>query len=291
MLSRIIGQRVKLRSQLAPGLAPIRCDRSQLDQVILNLCLNARDAMPEGGLLVLSTRNEVISGRSGVRGDISNGQYVVLSVSDTGIGMDEEVRSRLFEPFFTTKHSTEGTGLGLPTVFGIVTQANGRITVESSPGEGATFTVHFPAADRDPPPASGMVHSNAAATRPEPPGKPVILLAEDEESVRGALAKLLRSAGFEVLLARDGGEALEVASGQQGEIALLLSDVIMPGMGGLELAERFSALYPHTRMILMSGYGHDPELRKKASAAHIEFVAKPFDVPDLLRMVRELTAP
>jgi PAS domain S-box-containing protein len=281
LLGRLIGEDILLELDLRPGLGRVRADPNQLQQVILNLAVNARDAMPRGGRLALSTADAVLDERTaGVR----PGPYLLLSVTDTGHGMSDEVRQHLFEPFYTTKGLGRGTGLGLATVYGVVKQAGGHIEVETSPGAGTTFRVYLPRA-ADPEPQQAPAPAGAGA-----PGGATILLAEDEDSVRALAREVLRTAGYTVLAARDGAEAVEMAERHPGRIDLLVSDVIMPGLGGRELAERLLARDPRLKVLYLSGYVEDAVVRHGVARQEVHFLPKPFSPAVLAEKVREVLA-
>jgi CheY-like chemotaxis protein len=255
---------------------PVYADRSQIELMIVNLALNARDAMPHGGVLAVSTKAETLESDDTDALKIST-NYVVLQVSDTGHGMPPEISAHIFEPFFTTKDVGKGTGLGLSTVYGIVEQAGGHITVESEPGNGTTFRVYFPRADQ---PVS------IAEAKPEPePGKghETILLVEDEEGIRTMTRTYLQGLGYEVLEAATGPDALRVSREHKGVIHLLLSDILMPEMRGDELARQISAERPDILTVFISGYANVHELDPKYTV-----IEKPFAFPDLGRQVREI---
>jgi two-component system cell cycle sensor histidine kinase/response regulator CckA len=279
LIARIVGDDLGLALDLQPDLGRVRADPAQVEQVLLNLALNARDAMPHGGQLVISTR-DARPDETGA--DASPGPQVVLTVADTGRGMTADVQRHLFEPFFTTKELGQGTGLGLATVYGIVTQAGGHITVETDPGEGTTFRVFLPrAADPAPPPA--------APDPPAPPvARPTVLLADDEDGVRALAREVLVSAGYVVLEAPDGQAALRGAEGHPGRIDLLVSDVEMPGLGGRELAERLRARDPALRVLFLSGHTEDEVVRQGVSSAEVHFLPKPFSPTALAEKVRQV---
>jgi PAS domain S-box-containing protein len=263
MLQRLIGADVRLETALAPDVGHIRMDRGQLEQVVMNLAINARDAMPDGGVLTLAT-----SADAGAR-------TATVTVTDTGRGMDRETLAHVFEPFFTTKGPGQGTGLGLATVYGIVTQHGGSITVDSAPGRGTTFRLVFPA-------DTGAVSRSQAESshRNEAAGHETILLVEDEPMVRGLVRTMLSARGYEVLEASSGEDALERFRAAIGAVDLLLTDVVMPGINGRVLAERLSALRPGLKVLFMSGYTEDAVLGARAS--DVRFLQKPF-APDALR--------
>ncbi|MBI3470275.1 MAG: PAS domain S-box protein [Candidatus Solibacter usitatus] len=269
MLRRLIGERIELQEILAPDLGRVKADRGQLEQVILNLAINARDAMPSGGLLVIQTANA--------------GDGVSLAVSDTGIGMDPRTQTRIFEPFFTTKEPGRGTGLGLATVYGIVQQSGGRIGVRSQPGKGSTFTVWLPvtAEAAEPIPA-------APAGRKAAAGAETILLVEDDETVRKLVHSVLTKSGYAVLPARSGEEALSMAERHAGPIHLLLTDVMMPGMSGPDLARRLAALRARIKVLYMSGYSDRFLATEDLAAPDTVFLEKPFNPVALAGKVREL---
>lgn len=270
MLRRLIGEDIELVVALDPRLGRVKADRGQLEQVIVNLAVNARDAMPHGGRLTVETRNvELDDAFVQAHPGAVAGAHVLLRVRDTGAGMDEETRQRVFEPFFTTKPPDQGTGLGLSTVYGIVTQHGGQITVESEPGRGATFTVYLP-----------RIEARAEAPRADaawgtlPGGEETVLLVEDEEEVRRLVRDILGSLGYEVLAARDGAEALELIQRFPGPIHLLLTDLVMPGMTGREVADELRAARPGSKVLFMSGYAEE-------AVGPDELLQKPF-APDLL---------
>ncbi len=286
MLQRLIGEDIQLLTEVWPGLTPVLADRTQLEQILINLIVNARDAMPGGGKIRIGLRNIDIDG-TGVAGHhgLPPGDYIEMAVSDTGTGMDAETVSQIFEPFFTTKESGKGTGLGLATVYGIVQQGGGAIEVQSQVGRGTTFYIYLPQAtelakDADPKPA-------AAAG-----GSETILLVEDDNRVRGLISNMLRKNGYTVLLASQGDQALEIAARYSGRIHLLLTDVVMPGMSGRVLSERLTVARPDARVLFMSGYSDDAILRHGVRSAGTHFVQKPFSIDLLAQKVREaLSAP
>jgi PAS domain S-box-containing protein len=283
MLRRLITEQINLEVRLGEGLGRVRGDPTQLQQVILNLALNASDAMPRGGRLTIATA-DVDLGEAFTRAHegVSPGRYVMLEVRDTGVGIDEAVRSRLFEPFFTTKPPGKGTGLGLATVYGIVKQHEGWISVDSTPGRGTTFKVYLPRVD-GPAEARGTGVAVTELLR----GSETVLLAEDEDEVRKVTGEILRSAGYRVLEARHGKEALRIAEEHPDAIDLVVADVIMPEMNGLELAARLRSLRPGLRVLYVSGYTADTGLREQVLSRQAPFLQKPFAAGDLTRKVRE----
>ncbi|MGH9943517.1 MAG: PAS domain S-box protein [Pyrinomonadaceae bacterium] len=292
LLHRLIGEDVEMVTTPAPWLHQVMADPGQIEQVIVNLAVNARDAMPGGGRLFIETANVEFDGteEAAQQFGVSPGRYVRLRVTDTGTGMDAETRARIFEPFFTTKEVGKGTGLGLSTVYGIVKQHGGYITVESAPGRGTTFDLYLPPAEGWPDEeASGV----AAASReaPEPlRGTETVLVVEDEPTLRDIARELLELYGYRVLLAPDGRAALS-ACGQMGEepVHLVITDVVMPGMSGPELARRLRALRPEMKIIYMSGYTDDAIVRHGVlDAAGVAFLQKPFTPDELARKVRQI---
>ena len=273
MLERVIGENVELRTRLLDGLAPVRADAGQLEQVIVNLAVNAKDAMPEGGRLLLETAPVPSATRPGVR----------LTVRDTGCGIVPEVRARLFEPFFTTKEVGKGTGLGLATVLGIVTEAGGRVEVESEPLRGSSFHIFLPGADEPPsPPLARAVLSEA-----DRHGTETVLLVEDDDSVRSLLRDVLADAGYAVLASGSVREAAALATPHPGEIHLLLCDVVLPGGSGHALHRTLLERRPHLPVLYLSGYTDD-ELRRAGLPEGAPLVRKPLAGDELLLAVRSL---
>ncbi|HLY08168.1 MAG TPA: response regulator [Planctomycetota bacterium] len=284
MLSRLIGEDVNLQLRLDPQLPAIQGDPGQIEQVIVNLVVNARDAMPKGGKIVIETLSATLdTAFTGAHADLRPGLHALLLISDTGTGMSAEVKSHLFEPFFTTKDLGKGTGLGLSTVLGIVQQCGGSIKVASEPGWGTTFRIYFPAAVQAEAPKPPAAPDGAL-----PKGKETVLLAEDMETVRRLTRAVLESEGYRVLVAEDGAEALRIAETHQGPIHLLLTDIVMPGISGPELAVQLRQTRPDVKVVYASGYtdrGID-ELKESVPAAN--FLHKPFSVADLKVKVREV---
>jgi two-component system, cell cycle sensor histidine kinase and response regulator CckA len=284
ILHRVIGEHITLRTSLDPGLAPVLADPSQLEQVIMNLAVNARDAMPGGGRITIETANVPLDSElAQVHPEARAGGYVLVAVSDTGTGLSPEAKAHLFEPFFTTKEVGKGTGLGLATVYGIVRQSGGFIGVDSEPGRGTKFRIYLPRAET---PASAPVTSPVAATTAAR-GAGTVLVVEDEAGVRHLARDVLRRCGYRVLEASDGSEALRLVE-QEGRIDLLLTDVVMPGMSGAELAEKFRVLRPEARVLYASGYADEALDIHGLPTQGVPYLQKPFEPDDLVRRVREL---
>jgi two-component system, cell cycle sensor histidine kinase and response regulator CckA len=286
MLRRLLGEDVRLTTASEPNLGPVFADSGQIEQVLLNLAVNARDAMPTGGALKIELANVRIEAATAVsKTNLPPGRYVRLSVSDTGCGMSPEIVSRIFEPFFTTKEVGRGTGLGLATVYGIVTQAGGAIDVDTNVGRGTTFHLYFPetpeAADISELPATQTVSNRGSGT---------VLVVEDEAAVLTLVANGLRHVGYTVLAAPNGDDAMEVVRRRSAPIDLLVTDVVMPGMNGRELAEAVTRLYQDTRVLYMSGYTDDAVILRGVEANSGNFLQKPFSMDTLAAKVREILA-
>ncbi|MBV9774118.1 MAG: PAS domain S-box protein [Gemmatimonadetes bacterium] len=282
LLVRLLGENVELVLRLDPTLGAVRADYGQLEQVVMNLVVNARDAMPSGGRVTIETRNarpgEGVDPRAGAPG-------VVIEVADTGCGMEPELRERIFEPFFTTKEVGRGTGLGLATVYGVVSQSGGRIEVDSEVGRGTTMRIHLPRAEVQALPGE---EGGAPAKAAPASGSETILLAEDEPMIRKLVRRVLQLAGYTVLEVKSGEEALEVCRAHAGPIHLLLTDMVMPGTSGRELARQAQALRGEMRVIYMSGYTQGEAIRVAELEPESVYLQKPIDSADLLRKVREV---
>jgi len=284
MLRSVLGEDVDLLVKLQPGLGFVRADQSQIEQVILNLVVNARDAMPTGGRLVIETASmNVDEGFGDQHLGLRPGPYVLISISDTGSGMDRETLKHIFEPFFTTKERGKGTGLGLATVYGIVSQSEGKIWAYSEPGKGTTFRIYLPRITRSGEPETTMTPSESPSR-----GSETVLVVEDENAVRLVAVGILRKAGYDVLEASDGEEALRVASNHEGPIHLVLTDVLMPGIHGPALVKRLEERRPAIRALYMSGHADDALLHHGILEGGLSFLEKPFTRNDLTKKVREV---
>ena len=286
MLSRLLGERISLVTQLDSALGSIRADPGQVEQVLINLVLNARDAMPEGGTLTIRTENSDREASSRDHAGPAPGHYVAVCVADTGIGMDPETQKRIFEPFFSTKEKPHGTGLGLATVYGIVSQSGGHVAVQSAPGLGATFTVYFPRVAVSVPEqdAPAAITSAAGATS----GSETILLVEDEDAVRDLTRRCLVGGGYTVIPAGSAEEAIDLAAEHDGHIDLLLTDVVMPGASGPQLARRLLERRPDVRVLYVSGYTDAAMASEGILDSGVSFLQKPFTPEALSRKVRDI---
>ena len=283
MLRRVIGEDITFITQLAPAVARVTADRGQIEQVLVNLVVNARDAMPTGGVLTVGTADVFLSPSDAAARGIPPGAYVTIRVRDTGIGMDEATRTRIFEPFFTTKPVGRGTGLGLATVYGVVHQSGGFVAVESEPGRGSTFTVYLPRTARID--SSGIVPSPSGLER----GSETLLLVEDEDEVRAVARRVLVEAGYTVLEAANAAEAVQVFDRSPRAIAMLVSDVVMPGLNGHELSQMLRLREPRLRTLFVSGYSFDARGDGAESSFDDEsFLPKPYDPAELARRVRSI---
>ena len=283
MLRRLIGEDIELQTSLEQDLAYVKADQSQIEQVILNLAVNARDAMPNGGRLTIATENAELDEMAVRRYSypVKPGRYVLLTVSDTGVGMSREIQGHIFEPFFTTKEKGKGTGLGLATVYGVVKQSDGYIELQSELGEGTTFKIYLPRVERGTAPETRKVLSAPLLAGPE-----TILLVEDEDSLRNLTSGVLVSLGYTVLTASDGSRALQTSQAHPGEIALLLTDVVMPNMNGPALAEQLTKERPNLKVLYMSGYTGQ-RVGEGVLPDGSYFLAKPFSRENLAQKVRE----
>jgi len=285
MLQRIIGEDIELATSLDPDLWPVRVDPTQIEQVIMNLVVNARDAMADGGTLTIETANVVLDeAYAAYHVGARPGEHVLLSISDTGMGMDDEVKAHIFEPFFTTKDRGQGTGLGLSTVFGIVNQNGGYIWVSSEIGQGTTFKVYFPRAEE----VEAQETVRALPLVEDGQGTETIFVVEDEVAVRELVVRVLKAHGYQVLEAKDGPEALQVSEQHDGSIDLLLTDVIMPRMNGGELHERLRVSRPGMRVLYISGYTDNTIAHHGVLEPGTHLLPKPFSMEALLHIVRDV---
>jgi CheY-like chemotaxis protein len=286
MLRRLIGEDIDYCTELDPEIGRVRADPNQIQQIMMNLVVNARDAMPRGGKLTVETRNAVLDANyAGVHPNVQPGPYVMLTVSDNGMGMDLQTQAHIFEPFFTTKAVGKGTGLGLSTVYGIVQQSGGHVWVYSEPGFGTTFRIYFPRVDE------GMTvnreHELKHSVRPP---TETILVVEDNEAVRTMLCRILRSLGYTVLEAHHAADALALCRRPETRIHMLISDIVMPDMSGVDLAAELRSSQPDLRVLLMSGYSGLAMTRHGELQADIPFLEKPFNPDTVARKVSEVLA-
>ncbi len=284
LLRRLLGEDIDLKTVLADDLDPVRVDPAQMEQVVMNLAVNARDAMPSGGRLTLETANvDLDADYAASHAGVEPGPHVMLAVSDSGAGMDETTRSRIFEPFFTTKEHGKGTGLGLATVYGIVKQSGGHIWLYSEPGEGSTFKIYLPRAER---------HDHVAPVATETPfvgdHTGVVLLVEDAEQVRHVASRMLESGGYTVIAASSGEEAVRLLDEQPRHVDLLLTDVVMPGMSGRQTADAIQKRHPDIVVLFMSGYTENAIVHHGVLDDNTHFIQKPFARGQLLHKVREV---
>jgi two-component system cell cycle sensor histidine kinase/response regulator CckA len=287
MLPRLIGEHIEHVFVPEPKLKLVTADPGQIEQVLMNLAVNSRDAMPGGGMLTVRTANvEMTQVDSARHGSMLPGSYVLLSVSDTGIGMDEQTKTHIFEPFFTTKEVGKGTGLGLATVYGIVKQSGGFIWVESALGKGTTFEIYLPLASG--PASKAEAEAKQAALRR---GSETILVVEDEAGVRELAGQFLKAQGYAVLEAKDGIEALEIAARYEGTIHVILTDMIMPRMSGTELVKRLKAIRPDMKVACMTGYAeYATSGNESSSNQQSSILQKPFSSTSLADMIRAVLA-
>jgi len=285
MLRRVLGEDIELVTLLAEDLGRVEMDPGQIEQVVMNLAVNARDAMRSGGRLTIETANVVLDeayARAHI--GVTPGRYVMLSVSDTGVGMNREVKERAFEPFFTTKEKGKGTGLGLSTVYGIVKQSRGNIWVYSEQGRGTTFKIYLPWVDEP----LEEARQKKVIEEDIPRGNETVLVVEDEGEVRRVIVEILGRQGYRVLDASHGNEALLIHEKHGGPIHLILVDVVMPGMSGSELAKRLAPLHPEIKILYMSGYTDNAIVHHGVLARGVNYIQKPFTMDGLTRKVRQV---
>jgi two-component system cell cycle sensor histidine kinase/response regulator CckA len=281
MLRRLIGEDVDVVSQLQDGLWPVKVDPGQLGQIVTNLVLNSRDAMPSGGQLTIETRNLELEAEWS---ELPGGAYVSLTVSDSGEGMDEVTQRRALEPFYTTKEPGKGTGLGLATVYGIVEKSGGALRLYSEPGKGTTVKIYLPKAEGD------VAETSSEEPVVLPQGTGLVLLVEDEQKVKSLVARMLTNLGYDVISSASVPEAIGLFDLHQDEVLVLLTDVVMPKLGGRELAERFLAKKPDLRVLFMSGYTEDALLRRREITSRLAFLEKPFTHYQLAKALHDLLA-
>jgi PAS domain S-box-containing protein len=282
MMGRLIGEDIELRTKLGKNLEMVKIDPGQFEQILVNLAINARDAMPNGGILIIETANvELDSEYCHTHTYTNPGRYVMLAVSDTGLGMSAEIKSHVFEPFFTTKEKGKGTGLGLATIYGTVKQALGSIEVYSEEGNGTTFKIYLPLVEEKPEKFDKNIRLMEIQG-----GKETILLVEDEEIVRNLAIRILKRLGYKALCASSGGDALIMAEQYSGQIHLLFTDIIMPGINGRQLAERISILHPEIRVLFSSGYTEDVIAHHGIIDKDLHFIGKPYTPATLAKAIR-----
>jgi CheY-like chemotaxis protein len=284
MLRRIIREDIELKTILSPDLGLVETDVGQMEQILMNLAVNARDAMPEGGKLTIETSNVELD-KTYARNHIAviPGPYVMLAVSDTGTGMTKEVQARIFEPFFTTKDKSKGTGLGLSTVYGIVKQSKGNIWVYSEPGKGSTFKIYLPRVKK-----TIRIMERPGKKEESLQGSETILVVEDDDMVRELAINILKRYGYTVLFAGDGQEAFHICRGLKEPVQLMLTDVVMPRISGRELVESLEGMRPEMKVLFMSGYTDNAIVHHWILDNRIAFIQKPFTPGDLARKVREV---
>jgi CheY-like chemotaxis protein len=284
MLTRLIGEDISLQTTTGKSPGSVKIDPGQFQQILMNLVVNARDAMPDGGKIVIETANvELDSEYCSFHPYIKPGRFVMLAVSDTGKGMSEEVKANIFEPFFTTKEAGIGTGLGLATAYGAVHQAGGSIEVYSEVGIGTTFKIYLPRVEEE-----GIQPENGAKPTDLPGGTETVLIVEDENALRSLCFNILEGLGYKVLQARNGNEAIAEAQGHGQRIDLLLTDVVMPGMNGSELATQLVLYYPEMKVLFTSGYTEEVITHHGVLAEGVSFIGKPYNPSALARKVREV---
>jgi CheY-like chemotaxis protein len=281
MLRRLINEDIEFSTSIAPCLMPIFADAGQVEQILINLCVNASDAMPTGGSLQIEAVNVDLQEPFAAKAGAAHGRFVKLTVTDSGTGMDAETQAHIFEPFFTTKKAGKGTGLGLATVYGIVKQTGGLIEVDSNLGRGTSFHVYLPVSDR-------TTRKDAADIQPfESPWRATVLVVEDSEPLRDLILETLEASGHNALIAEDGPKAIKICAQYSGPIELLLSDVVMPKMNGPEVLKRVKELRPNISVIFMSGYTNDVTLRHGITTASLSFLQKPFTSTQLESAINE----
>ena len=286
VVSRLISENIELQFRIDPQLHKIKADASQLEQIIINLAVNAQDAIPEAGKIVIRVRNVALDDHAGAKlGDLPGGDYLMLSVSDNGTGMDEETQSHIFEPFYTTKKVGKGTGLGLSSVFGIAKQSGGGVEVKSQPGRGSDFHIYFPSVDDLELDGTGAQPDSHTGSLE---GSETVLLVEDEKVILNLLTRSLEGLGYTLLVAHQGKEALLIAEQHEGRIDMLVTDIVMPQMGGYELAERLVPLHPGMSVLFTTGYDEEMMSDQAMADPQRQFIQKPFVAQDIARRIREV---
>jgi two-component system cell cycle sensor histidine kinase/response regulator CckA len=285
MLQRLIGEDIELRTLMSEKLASVKIDPGQFEQILVNLAVNARDAMPDGGKLIIETTNvDLDEDYHSAHLYVKPGRHVMLAVSDTGCGMSEEVKAHLFEPFYTTKEKGRGTGLGLATIYGAVKQSGGSIEVYSEQGKGTVFKIYLPAIEEIPQKLEIAKPISSSMLK----GEETILLVEDERIVRELAAKMLKRLNYNILPASNGTEALEIAKNYSGIIDLLITDVVMPGMNGRQLAERLLKIRPDIKVLFTSGYTENAIAHHGIIEKDLSFIGKPYSTRELAQKIRQL---
>jgi CheY-like chemotaxis protein len=284
MFQRLLGEEIQLIVKLQPDLGPVLADSGQMHQVLMNLLVNARDAMPDGGKVFIETADaEITEAYVAEHPEAVAGPAVLLEVTDSGVGMDEETQKNIFEPFFTTKDPSAGTGLGLATVYGIVKQSSGWILLYSEPGKGSSFKIYLPRI------ANGVLEqSNGEGDGRQVGGSETVLVVEDQEEVRSYAVHVLKAYGYQVLAAHDGPSALTAAETHPGPIHVLLTDVVLPGMNGKQLADRLTGLRPELKVLYTSGYTRDVIAHRGVLDADVAYLAKPYSPEALAAKMREV---
>jgi CheY-like chemotaxis protein len=286
MIKRLIGEDIEVETYYQKDLWNVMADKAQIEQIIINLVVNARDAMPKGGNLILETNNIFLDESYAKKHDITltPGEYVMLAITDTGYGMDEDTKSKIFDPFFTTKEKDKGTGLGLSTVYGIVKQSGGYIWVYSEPGEGTTFKIYLPRIEKK----LKQPHDEHEAGHSELKGSETILVVEDDEAVLNLIKNILKGHGYRVLTTTKGESAIELFIKHKEDIDLLLTDVVMPGINGKELSETLKRIKPEIKTLFMSGYTSNAIVHHGILEKDIQFIQKPFTGVELLKKIRSI---
>jgi CheY-like chemotaxis protein len=281
IITRTFDRKIKTEMTLAPDLWTIEGDKSQIEHVILNLCLNSRDAMPEGGILSIETFNTEITKETKPYRHMKEGKYAVIKVLDTGTGMDEEILKRIFEPFFTTKEVGKGTGMGLSMAYGVVKNHNGFIEVDSALGKGSAFTIYLPATEK-------KAEKETAVSKPLHKGKGSILVIDDEELIRNVARDILHELDYDVLLASGGKEGIKIYADKKDIIGLVILDMIMPEMGGKETFKKLKEINPDVKILISSGYGQDSLPEQVMDNGEAGFIQKPYNINEIAEIIKEV---